>query len=201
MELLQQPEAALVLASASPRRLELLSLLGIPFEAVPSAAEENGDGDGRKLVMGIAKAKCDEVFRRMPERFVLAADTLVCVDGLALGKPKDEKDAVSMLKRLSGRWHEVHTGICLQGAGGYFKLQAETTKVEFASLADDMIHRYVRTGEPMDKAGAYAIQGISGIFISRIEGSPSNVIGLPLERVRTMLEEAGFCILSAFENS
>ena len=193
----QNAPAPLILASASPRRLELLSLFGIPFEAIPSAAEENAPGDGRQQVASIARAKCDEVAARFPHRFVLAADTLVCVDNLVLGKPKSEAEAQAMLQALSGRWHEVHTGVCLRGPGGYFHLQAETTRVEFDTLNAETIRRYVQTGEPMDKAGAYAIQGISGIFVTRIEGSPSNVIGLPLALVRTMLTDAGFSPLAA----
>lgn len=189
-------EAPLILASASPRRLELISLFGIPFETVPSLAEEAAFGNGCEQVLQIARTKCDDVFARTSGRFVLAADTLVCVDGLSLGKPKDERDAASMLRRLSGRWHEVHTGCCLRGPNDFLRQASETTKVEFIALSDEMIERYIRTGEPMDKAGAYAIQGICGMFISRIEGSPSNVIGLPLCRVRSMLEEAGFSPLA-----
>ena len=200
MEQMQPSNAALVLASASPRRLELLSFFGIPFEVIPSAAEESAEGNGQEMVMAIAKAKCDDVFAGAKGSFVLSADTLVCVDGAALGKPKDEAEAISMLKRLSGCWHEVHTGVCLRGKDGFFSLQAETTRVAFAKLTDEMICRYVKTGEPMDKAGAYAIQGISGMFITRIDGSPSNVMGLPLEKVRTMLEKAGFSILPALKD-
>ncbi len=189
--------SSLVLASASPRRVELLSLFGIPFETIPAVGEELAKGEGRELVMAIAQGKCDEVFFKAQDRYVLAADTLVCVEGAALGKPKSAADAAAMLAQLSGRWHEVHTGCCLRGPNGYHELRAETTKVKFTPLSQDMIARYVHTGEPMDKAGAYAIQGMGGLFIERIEGSPSNVIGLPLSLVRQMLENVGFSPLVA----
>ena len=182
----------LVLASASPRRLELISWLGIPFEVVPSRADEVADGSGLELVGSIARAKCDEVFARFPDRFVLAADTLVCADGRIFGKPRDRRDAVDMLQALSGRWHEVHTGCCLLGPGRFCDQRGETARVLFSSLSKEMISWYVDTGEPMDKAGAYAIQGVGGMFIVRIDGSPSNVMGLPLCLVRGMLESAGY---------
>ena len=183
---------SLVLASASPRRHELLALYGIPFEVMPALAEENASGSGMDRVAGIARDKCDEVFAQAEDCYVLAADTLVCVDDSVLGKPVDAEDAARMLRMLGGRWHEVHTGVCLRGPGGFADLRVETTRVRFTPLREDIILQYVRTGEPMDKAGAYAIQGISGIFVSRIEGSPSNVIGLPLALVSQMLENAGF---------
>lgn len=185
----------LILASASPRRRELLSLFGLPYEIVPSFAEETASGTGREQVAAIARVKCGDVFRRFPDRFVLAADTLVCVEDRILGKPKDAADAAEMLSVLSGRWHEVHTGVCLRGPDGHFDLRVETTRVEFRSLSQEMIARYIATLEPFDKAGAYAIQGISGIFIPRVEGSPSNVIGLPLSTVGNMLMDAGFSLL------
>ena len=191
--------APLILASASPRRVDLLSLFGIPFETVPSLAEETAEEapnvEGSALAQSMARLKCDDVYSRFPERFVLAADTIVCVDDEALGKPKDPADAARMLQQLSGRWHEVHTGVCLRGPNGCHRLHVETTRVLFSALSADMIDRYVRTGESMGKAGAYAIQGISGMFIAKIEGSPSNVIGLPLHLVRSLLEDAGFSLL------
>ena len=122
---------------------------------------------------------------------VLAADTLVCVKDLILGKPKDETDAMRMLSLLSGTWHEVHTGLCLIAPDGFMQLEADTTRVRFLPLDGDLIRRYVSTGEPMDKAGAYAIQGLAGTFVSRIEGSPSNVVGLPLGLLSQFLQRAG----------
>ena len=184
----------LILASASPRRRDLMSHFGLPFEIVPSHGPENALGGGREQVAKIAHDKCSEVAALYPDRLVLAADTLVCVDDQILGKPKDARDAAVMLRKLSGRWHDVYTGVCLRGPNGLVDTRVEVTRVEFIPLSQVMIDRYVATGEPMDKAGAYAIQGISGIFISRIEGSPSNVIGLPLALVGEMLQNAGITL-------
>jgi len=191
---MELPSPRLVLASSSPRRRELLSLFGIPYEIIPSQAKESASGDGIGRVLKIARDKCDEVSSRVKDRFVLAADTLVCVEGQILGKPNNELDAARMLRLLSGRWHEVHTGVILQGPGGFQRSRSDTTRVQFRELSEEKIARYIRTREPMDKAGAYAIQGVSGIFISSIEGSPSNVMGLPLCLVGQMLEDAGFVL-------
>ena len=162
----------LVLASASPRRLELVSLLGIPFEVIPSRAEENDvTGSGKERVRVLARRKGEEVAARLPGRTVLAADTLVCVENEVLGKPVDEADAARMIRLLSGRSHWVYTGVCLLLPDG-------TVRVE-----------------PLDKAGAYAVQGRAGAFVRSIHGSPTNVIGLPLETVARMLREAGWKLL------
>ena len=176
-------------------------MLGIPYKVVPSQVEESAEGSGRDLVMNIARIKCDDVFTKHPHCYVLAADTLVCVDGETLGKPMDETEAVSMLRKLSGRWHEVHTGLCLQGPGYGSMVLAETTDVLFTEIPDGLIERYVATGDPMDKAGAYAMQGFSGMFVSRVEGSPSNVIGFPLHLVGQLLMDAGYVPLSVPMNA
>lgn len=181
----------IILASASPRRQELLSLYGLPFEVAPSLADETAEGNGLKRVKALARLKCEEVLSRYPGRMVLGADTLVCVDGEIMGKPRDGEDAARMLSLLSGRAHEVHTGLCLHCPDGRMLLEAETTRVHFLPLTREMIRRYVETGEPMDKAGAYAIQGRAGVFVSRIEGSPSNVIGLPLGLLTRFFQQAG----------
>ena len=182
----------IVLASQSPRRKELISLYGIPFVVDPSQAdEEHVEGTGAQRVQKLAQAKCAEVVARHPGEMVLAADTLVCVDGDILGKPKDEADAARMLHLLSGRAHEVHTGVCLHLPDGRELCGVDTAKVYFMPLSEEHIRRYIATGEPMDKAGAYGIQGRAGVFISHIEGSPSNVIGLPLGLVTRFLDEAG----------
>ena len=181
----------IILASQSPRRRELLSLYGIPFVVDPSQADEDHvEGTGAERVKTLAKVKCGEVAARYPGRMVLAADTLVCVDGDILGKPKDEADAARMLRLLSGRAHEVHTGLCLRLADGRELLGVDTAKVHFMALSEENIRRYIATGEPMDKAGAYAIQGMAGVFISHIEGSPTNVIGLPLGLLTQFFTEA-----------
>ena len=183
---------AIILASQSPRRRELISLYGIPFEVDPSQAdEEHVEGTGAERVKKLAQLKCAEVAARHPDRYVLAADTLVCVDDEIMGKPKDEADAHRMLRMLSARAHEVHTGICLHLPDGRELCDVDTARVHFMELTDEMIRRYIATGEPMDKAGAYGIQGIAGIFISHIEGSPSNVIGLPLGLLTRFFTQAG----------
>ena len=182
----------IILASQSPRRRELLSLYGIPFVVDPSQAdEEHVEGTGAERVKKLAQAKCAEVAARHPGRMVLAADTLVCVEDEILGKPKDEADAARMLRLLSARAHEVHTGVCLQLPDGRQLCGVDTAKVYFMALTEENIRRYIATGEPMDKAGAYGIQGRAGVFISHIEGSPSNVIGLPLGLLTRFFDEAG----------
>ena len=186
----------IILASQSPRRKELLSLYGFPFVVDPSQADEdNVTGNGAERVRKLAQAKCAEVAARHPGEMVLAADTLVCVGDEILGKPRDVQDACRMLRLLSGNAHQVHTGVCLRLPDGRELLGVDTAQVHFMELSDEMIVRYVATGEPMDKAGAYAIQGMAGIFISHIEGSPSNVIGLPLGLLTQFFMEAGVELL------
>lgn len=181
----------MVLASASPRRQELLGFYGIPFEVVPSGADEAAEGPGHEQVRELAKRKCLDVAARCPGRLVLAADTLVCVEDQVLGKPQNEEDALRMLRLLSGRSHQVHTGICIACPDGRVIDRVATTKVTFLPVGDDLLRRYIATGEPMDKAGAYAIQGRAGAFISSIEGSPTNVIGLPLELLTELFSQLG----------
>ena len=184
-------EARLILASGSPRRRELLAHFGIPFAVVPSLAEENATGRGLERVAKLARLKGEDVFTQGGHLPVLAADTLVCLDDQVLGKPADEEDARRMLRLLSGRWHSVYTGVCLLTPDRVARERVETTRVKFRRIDEAEIGRYVRTGEPMDKAGAYAIQEIGGIFVERIEGSPSNVVGLPLTAVAALLQAAG----------
>jgi len=182
----------IILASQSPRRRELLGLYGIPFVVDPSQADEDHvEGSGAERVQKLAQAKCAEVAARHPGRMVLAADTLVCVGDEILGKPKDDEDAAHMLRLLSGCANEVHTGVCLRLPDGRELCGTDTAKVYFMDLSEEDIRRYVATGEHRDKAGAYAIQGMAGVFISHIEGSPSNVIGLPLGLVTRFFREAG----------
>lgn len=186
-----------VLASASPRRQEMMRQMGIPFEVVPSAApEDDVAGTGPERVRILARRKAEEVAGRMPGRLILAADTLVCVDGQVLGKPTDQEDAVRMLKKLSGRVNQVATGVCMIAPDG--KMQEETclTDVAFAALDEETIRRYVQTGEPMDKAGAYAVQGRAGAFVTAIHGSPSNVIGMPMETVSRFLSASNVELFS-----
>ena len=185
----------LILASASPRRRELMGYTGIPFEVITADAEELKTGSPEALVLENAGRKARAVWQQNPGRTVLGADTVVALDGLVLGKPRDQKDAADMLRRLSGAWQTVYTGVCLSRSDGQTDAQADASRVLFSKLREEDISRYVLTGEPMDKAGAYAVQGIGGLFVERIEGSYSNVIGLPMALVRRMLLCAGYPVI------
>ena len=181
----------LILASASPRRRELMAYTGLPFEVICADAEEIKTGDPDALVMENARRKARAVARLHPGRLVLGADTVVCQDGRVLGKPKDEQDARDMLRALSGKSHTVYTGVCVISGDGRETVSADASRVEFVPLSEDAISWYIATGEPMDKAGAYAVQGRAGMFVRSITGSYSNVIGLPMALVRDMLKDAG----------
>jgi len=179
----------IVLASASPRRAELLRAAGIDFEVQPADVDEaitTGESPN-EYVSRLAEAKARLVYERDVRRIVLAADTAVVVDADVLGKPVDENDASMMLRRLSGRTHEVLTAISVFHPGQIVDTRVDTTAVEFAPLSDADIDWYVSSGEPMDKAGAYAVQGLASRFVTRIEGSYSNVVGLPVALVYQML--------------
>lgn len=184
----------LILASSSPRRRELMGYTGIPFEVITADAEELKTGAPEELVMENAARKAAAVAEKHPGRLVLGADTVVYLQNRVLGKPRDEKDAEEMLMLLSGAWHTVYTGVCLI-KDGYRDVGLDQSRVQFSFLSHDTILRYIATGEPMDKAGAYALQGCGGMFVRRIEGSYSNVIGLPMALVRDMLIKAGMQIL------
>lgn len=180
----------IVLASASPRRRELMTLTGLPFEVAAFEVDEQAIGKGEQRVAEIARRKALAAAKHYPRRIILAADTLVQVDEEVLGKPADFQDACRMLGRLSGRWHEVFTAICLVGgAADRLSLRVDQTRVKFSPLSPSLIEGYVNTGEPMDKAGAYGVQGRGGLFVEALEGSYSNVIGLPLALLRQMLED------------
>src|ERR1700719_4231941 len=182
----------LVLASASPRRQELLRSAGITFEVQPAhIAEDPLPGEAAKeCVERLAAEKALAVARRRPHDIVLGADTVVVVDGQLLGKPSDAADAARMLRLVSGREHRVITGVCLL-VKGQPSVASETTLVTVSEIADKDIADYVASGEPMDKAGAYAIQGIASRWIPRIEGDYSNVVGLPVALVWGMLRQEG----------
>ncbi len=177
------PALSLVLASQSPRRAELLRAAGFTFEVRPAdvderlAAGEAPDVAVRRLAEDKARA-----VEATPEAIVLAADTLVVLDGVPLGKPADDAEAADMLRRLAGRSHEVVTGIALR-QGTHLVADVATTRVWMSPLSDADIAWYVASGEPRDKAGAYAIQGLASRFIPRIDGSYTNVVGLPVELV------------------
>ena len=203
-----QNNSTLILASSSPRRQELLREIGIPFQV--HAAHINEDQiageDAREYALRLAREKAQAVAAHYPQSYVLGADTIVVVDGEVLGKPKDHADAARMLRILSGRSHEVTTAVSLLAPGTVApgtvapdtvapctrtETRACTTKVYFRKLTEDEIQQYVASGEPMDKAGAYAIQGGASRWTNRIEGEWSNVVGLPLSLVTDLLRTYG----------
>lgn len=179
----------LLLASQSPRRAELLRAAGFDFDILPANADETvHPGEPPEgYVRRIADAKARAVLPFAGDRIVLAADTTVVVGGAILGKPVDADDAARMLRALSGRRHDVMTAVTLAAAGREPLSRVDVTRVEFTRLTDEEIAWYVRSGEPMDKAGAYAVQGLASRFVTRIEGSYSNVVGLPVALVHSML--------------
>jgi nucleoside triphosphate pyrophosphatase len=175
----------LVLASTSPRRRELLALLGVPFRVIAPAGVDETPRDGESP-RDVARRLAVDKARSVDGDPVLAADTVVELDGTILGKPVDVEDARRMLQRLSGRTHLVHTGVAAR-SGERTELEVVTTSVGFVPLTADAIGWYLATGEPFDKAGAYAIQGAGGVFVEGVEGSVSNVVGLPLHAVVELL--------------
>ena len=187
------PPLPLVLASASPRRAELLRAAGIPFEVVAADVDERQHGGEAPdaYVERLAIAKATTVAAARPGRVVLGADTTVVLDDEVLGKPRDAAEAAAMLRRLSGRSHRVLTGVCLIGPDAHPESGVAATTVEFRPLTGREIEQYVATGEPMDKAGAYAIQGGAGAFVTRIHGDYDNVVGLPVALIQAMCRAAG----------
>jgi septum formation protein len=182
--------AMLVLASASPRRQELLRAAGIPFEVQPAdVVEAPLPGEGAQACAErLAREKALAVARLRPQDVVLGADTIVVVDNQILGKPADSADAARMLRLLSGRKHQVVTGVCLTN-GAHCSVTSEITFVTMSAISEKEIADYIATGEPMDKAGAYAIQGMASRWIPRIEGDYCNVVGLPVALVYRMLRD------------
>lgn len=180
----------LILASASPRRAELLTSAGFAFDIRPVDVEETPRPDEAPsaYALRVAREKAAVAWTTIGESggIILAADTVVVADGHILGKPKDDGDAERMLRRLSDRVHEVHTAVVVRAAGGE-RSEIVTTRVRFGALSDDEIRWYVASGEPRGKAGAYAIQGRAARFIDWIEGSWSNVVGLPMATVYRLL--------------
>jgi len=188
---------SLTLASGSPRRRELLDRLGLPFAVdAPDVDETPAPGEAaHALVRRLAVAKARAVAARQPARaVVVGADTVVVVDGDVLGKPADEAGARAMLRRLAGRTHQVVTGVAVIVDDGAAAATIVTTDVTFADLDDDEIDWYVATGEPLDKAGAYALQGGGAALVTRVDGSASSVVGLPLAELTELLarELGGF---------
>jgi nucleoside triphosphate pyrophosphatase len=177
----------LVLASKSPRRAEILKAVDWPFEAIAANVDETraASEDAVSYVQRLAITKAETVTKKIAEGLVLGADTVVLIDGEILGQPRDDEDARRMLKLLSGRWHEVVTGVSVMSAKQAARalVDHEITRVLFCHMSDDEIDWYVATGEPRDKAGAYAIQGRGGLFIEEIQGDYFNVVGLPIRLV------------------
>ena len=175
----------IILASRSPRRAEILKAAGIPFVVICADADETPvkSVTAAELTMGFASRKLRAVFERVgDERLILAADTVVCRNGEIFGKPKDEDDAERMLTLLSDGWHEVYTGIALQ-KNGKLIIDFDVTHVRMRKMEPAEIKAYIKTKEPMDKAGAYAVQDVGSIFVSRLDGSFHNVMGLPISLV------------------
>jgi septum formation protein len=187
-EVVRKPEGEIILASRSPRRSELLAAAGISFEVLAADIDETPHDNESPVayVERLAIEKARAVLALRPEAHVLGADTTVTIDGEILGKPADAADATRMLRLLNGRVHDVHTGVALVGRAGV-RSAVETTRVWFSEMTDEDISWYVATGEPVDRAGAYAIQGFASRFIPRIEGSYSNVVGLPVALVSSIL--------------
>jgi septum formation protein len=186
--------AKLVLASASPRRAEILRTVGWPFETLAVDIDESrrAGEEAVRYVQRVARAKAESAALRAPGATVLGADTVVLIENEILGKPLDEEDARRMLRLLRDRWHQVLTGVALvNGETGSSKVAHEVTEVRFAEMNEDEISWYVATGEPKDKAGAYAIQGQGARFIKEIRGDYSNVVGLPVRLLYELLGTGG----------
>ena len=182
----------IILASGSPRRKQLLSVMNVDFEAVPPDADESFDAEisADEAAKHVASKKADEVAHRYPDCAVIAADTIVVVDDKILGKPSGEDEAFYMLKTLSGRWHEVITGVCIEHMAKRTIFSCKTA-VHFTPLGDDFIKWYISTKEPMDKAGAYGIQGYGAMLVDRIDGDFYNVMGFPISMIMDELRKLG----------
>lgn len=195
LRMLTQEKPPLILASASPRRQDLLREAGIQFEVSPARIMEQRQNGEPPLeyALRLAREKADAVAQKFPGHYVLGADTIVVVEEEVLEKPSDRADAARMLRRLSGRGHQVTTAVCLITPERHKDTRACTTRVFFRELKEEEIQQYIATQEPMDKAGAYAIQGGAARWTSRMEGEYSNVVGLPLSLVTEMLRANGYC--------
>ena len=190
----------LILASASPRRRELLAQLAVPFSVIPADIDESPlpDEVPRAYTMRVAYAKAQHIAQQFPTAVVLGADSIVVLDQQILGKPRDVEEARHMLTRLSGREHHVLTGVAvLHQARQFVAVDAVSTLVRFHPLSASVIEPYIATGEPMDKAGAYAIQGAGAAFVASWDGCYTNVVGLPLRRTATLLQAAGLQVPAA----
>jgi septum formation protein len=187
------------LASASPRRRQLLDLIGVPQVVTPADIDETPRPGERAdhYVMRLAREKADAVWQKQRDLPVLGSDTTVTIGEQILGKPESEADAVAMLGTLSGRTHQVHTGIALRMPDGREFMGISTSQVQFAHLEEAQMRAYWASGEPQGKAGAYAIQGLGAVFVSHISGSYTGVMGLPLYETAEMLRAAGIPVWQA----
>ena len=194
----------IILASASPRRAFLLKQIGLDFQVIPSCVEEIADShlEPQELVLKLAKRKAQAVSREYPQAIVLGADTIVCCEGRVLGKPRNKEEAAEMLSFLSGRVHEVVSGVVLQRLlPESVRGEAVTTRVKFRNLTDEEIMGYIASGEPFDKAGAYGIQGLGALLVEKIDGCYFNVVGLPLSRLPDLFREFGVDLLCQRANT
>jgi septum formation protein len=189
----KQVSPVLRLASASPRRRQLLDLIGVPHVVTPADIDETPLAGERsdRYVLRLARGKAETVWKTQRDLPVLGADTTVVLGEEIFGKPESEADAVAMLGKLSGRTHLVHTGIALRTPDGREFIGLSTTEVQFSHLSSEQMHAYWASGEPQGKAGAYAIQGLGAVFVSNISGSYTGVMGLPLYETAEMLRAAG----------
>ena len=186
-----QPVLPLILASGSPRRRDLLDLMGLTYTVETPDVDESFSGRPSETVMEISRRKAAAVAARHSDSIIIAADTLVFADG-ALGKPHTPERAKEMLLSLAGNWHHVYTGITvINTRSGRILRNVDKTRVHLVPMTEQEIDAYVATGEPLDKAGAYGIQGMGGMFVDRIDGSYSNVVGLPMSMLCTMLAQVG----------
>lgn len=186
-----QPVLPLILASGSPRRRELLDLMGLTYTVETPDVDESFSGRPSETVMEISRRKAAAVAARHSDSIIIAADTLVFADG-ALGKPHTPERAKEMLRSLAGNWHHVYTGITvINTRSGRILRNVDKTRVHLVPMTEQEIDAYVAAGEPLDKAGAYGIQGMGGMFVDRIDGSYSNVVGLPMSMLRIMLAQVG----------
>lgn len=191
---MSEPNTRFILASASPRRVEILRTLGLDFAVRASDVDERliqGESP-QQYVMRAATAKAEAVARDVQSGIVIAADTEVVIDGLPLGKPEDGEDAARMLRAISGRWHAVMTGVAVVDVeSGRTAVDHEKTLVRFRDLSEVEIDAYVASGEPSDKAGAYAIQGRGMLFVTEIAGNYQNVVGLPVPLLERLVRQIG----------
>ena len=183
-------ERKLILASRSPRRAEILKKAKVEFEIKipPNLKEESSSSDPAELVLSLSRIKATSVSHQVGKTIILGADTIVVLDGEIMGKPQNKEEAFFILKKLSDRMHRVYTGITLVNKyNGKMVSDYDLTEVKFNQLDDEKIRSYIDTGEPMDKAGAYGIQGMGGFLVESIRGNLDNVIGLPTEKLKEML--------------